>query len=225
MLISDFFRSAKRAKHLKMSKDGKPQRSASGDIIIVKAAAYQSRVIPDARVEPDRKWFNSTRVMSQDSLKAFCKALAERNSDRDQVLLRSNKLPLALLREGPTTDRAYYGFQALADKFRPKSQRNRVKVDAESFKGLVEKVENNMDTHMEQLEQVFVPEKCNVLMAIESIFSKGQSNRIWNELYKVIDSSDVIIHVLDARDPLGTRCKSVENTLRRKLHTSISSSF
>ena len=26
------------------------------------------------------------------------------------------------------------------------------------------------------------------------IFAKGQSKRIWNELYKVIDSSDVIIH-------------------------------
>ena len=26
-------------------------------------------------------------------------------------------------------------------------------------------------------------------------FAKGQSKRIWNELYKVIDSSDVIIQV------------------------------
>jgi nuclear GTP-binding protein len=33
------------------------------------------------------------------------------------------------------------------------------------------------------------------------------SKRIWNELYKVIDSSDVIFMVLDARDPLGTRCR------------------
>ena len=48
----------------------------------------------------------------------------------------------------------------------------------------------------------------------EPIYSKGQSRRIWGELYKVIDSSDVIIHVLDARDPLGTRCRSVEKHIR-----------
>ena len=44
----------------------------------------------------------------------------------------------------------------------------------------------------------------------------GQSKRIWNELYKVIDSSDVIIHVLDARDPLGTRCRKIENFIRKE---------
>ena len=53
-------------------------------------------------------------------------------------------------------------------------------------------------------------------VAKEAIFSKGQSKRIWNELYKVIDSSDVVIHVLDARDPLGTRCKSVEEYMKKE---------
>jgi ribosome biogenesis GTPase A len=48
------------------------------------------------------------------------------------------------------------------------------------------------------------------------VFSKGQSKRIWNELYKVIDSSDVVIHVLDARDPLGTRCRSVEKYIKEE---------
>ncbi len=33
------------------------------------------------------------------------------------------------------------------------------------------------------------------LEARECIFSKGQSKRLWNELYKVVDSSDVIIQV------------------------------
>ena len=50
-------------------------------------------------------------------------------------------------------------------------------------------------------------------LARESIFLKGQSKRIWGELYKVIDSSDVVVHVLDARDPLGTRCRNVETYL------------
>lgn len=42
----------------------------------------------------------------------------------------------------------------------------------------------------------------------------GQSKRIWEELYKVLDSSDVICMVLDARDPEGTRCKHVESHLK-----------
>ena len=50
--------------------------------------------------------------------------------------------------------------------------------------------------------------------AHDPIFDKGQSKRIWNELYKVIDSSDVILHVLDARDPIGTRCRNVESYMK-----------
>ena len=45
---------------------------------------------------------------------------------------------------------------------------------------------------------------------------KGQSKRIWGELFKVIDSSDVLVHVLDARDPMGTRCRSVEAYLKKE---------
>jgi nuclear GTP-binding protein len=44
----------------------------------------------------------------------------------------------------------------------------------------------------------------------------GQSRRIWNELYKVVDSSDVVVHVLDARNPMGTRCPAVENHIRKE---------
>lgn len=50
----------------------------------------------------------------------------------------------------------------------------------------------------------------------EPVYSKGQSRRIWGELYKVIDSSDVILHVLDARDPMGTRCRNVERHIRQE---------
>lgn len=43
----------------------------------------------------------------------------------------------------------------------------------------------------------------------------GQSRRIWEELYKVIDASDVLCMVLDARDPIGTSCAHVEYHLKK----------
>ena len=51
--------------------------------------------------------------------------------------------------------------------------------------------------------------------ARHAIFDKGLSKRIWEELYKVIDSSDVLIYVLDARCPDGTRTKSLEDHLKK----------
>lgn len=51
---------------------------------------------------------------------------------------------------------------------------------------------------------------------IEPIYAKGKSRRIYGELYKVIDSSDVILHILDARDPLGTMCDSVLEYIKKE---------
>lgn len=52
-------------------------------------------------------------------------------------------------------------------------------------------------------------------VARHKIFDKGLSRRIWEELYKVIDSSDVILNVIDARNPNGTRTKQLEEYLKK----------
>lgn len=46
------------------------------------------------------------------------------------------------------------------------------------------------------------------------LFLKGQSKRIWAEFYKVVDCSDVVLHVIDARNVPGTRCTMIENHIR-----------
>lgn len=49
----------------------------------------------------------------------------------------------------------------------------------------------------------------------QRVFDKGQSKRIWGELHKVVDSSDVVIQVIDARDPVGTRSRFLEIFMRK----------
>lgn len=222
---------AKKVKLLNMYKEGKAQRNADGEI--TKAASYQSREIPKARIEPNRKWFTNTRVVSQDTLKAFREAMDEKANDPYQVLLKSNKLPMSLIRDGQDTNgikqhRAKMAVESspFADTFGPKAQRKRVKLDVSSLNDLADNTEKSMDVYKDRLEQALLlsgasgdvdaagePER-QLTVAIEPVFDKGQSKRIWNELYKVIDSSDVVIHVLDARDPVGTRCRSIEKYLK-----------
>ncbi|KAJ4261417.1 GTPase required for pre-60S ribosomal subunit nuclear export and maturation [Fusarium torreyae] len=230
----NFYRDAKKVKHLNMYKEGKAQRNAEGKII--KAASFQSRDIPNARIEPNRKWFTNTRVVSQDTLKAFREAMDEKARDPYQVLLKSNKLPMSLIRDGKDTENGIKQHKAkmtvetspFAEVFGPRAQRKRVKLGVSSLDDLAGDTEKSMDTYRERLEQQKLlsgtsgdPETLGdtdkpLTMSIEPVFDKGQSKRIWNELYKVIDSSDVVIHVLDARDPVGTRCLSVEKYLKEE---------
>ncbi|KAL9585548.1 MAG: hypothetical protein Q9203_004204 [Teloschistes exilis] len=232
----NFYRTAKKAKSLNMFKEGKAQRNSAGKI--TKAASFQSRDIPKARVEPNRKWFGNTRVISQDALSSFREAMAERASDPYQVLLKSNKLPLSLINDGQTKNglkqhqaKIEVESSPFGDTFGPKAQRKRVKLGVGTLEELAGETVKMHDNYLDRLEQAkelsgtagqseaageAVAEEATLTAAREPIFSKGQSKRIWNELYKVIDSSDVVIHVLDARDPLGTRCHSVEKYIREE---------
>jgi len=230
----NFYRDAKKVKTLNMFKDGKAQRNARGDI--TKAASFQSRETPKARIEPNRKWFTNTRVISQDALAAFRGAVAETKSDPYSYLLKQNKLPMSLIQDNENTKNGVKQHQAkiavqtapFSDTFGPKAQRKRPKLAVSSLEDLAAETDKMAETYLDRLEQARLasgtfgdPEADPVAdgqltAAREAIFSKGQSKRIWNELYKVIDSSDVIIHVLDARDPLGTRCRSVEKYIREE---------
>jgi len=221
-----------------MFKEGKAQHNAAGKV--TKAASYQGREIPNARIDPNRKWFTNSRVIGQDALNSFREAMAERASDPYQVLLKTNKLPMTLIRDrqgknGLKQHQAKIAVEAspFGDVFGPKAQRKRVKLGVSSLEDLAENSLKSHDDYLDRLEQAkllsgnsgkstdgigeaVAEDDGHIISAREAIFSKGQSKRIWNELYKVIDSSDVVIHVLDARDPLGTRCRSVEKYIKEE---------
>ena len=164
--------------------------------------------------------------------------MQERASDPYQILLKTNKLPMSLIRDGEGKNglkqhqaKMHVESAPFGDTFGPKQQRKRVKLGVGSLEDLAGESIKMHDTYLERLAQAKLlsgtsgseeqagepaPEGALLSTAKEAIFSKGQSKRIWNELYKVIDSSDVIIHVLDARDPFGTRCRSVEKYIREE---------
>ncbi|KAL3443459.1 nucleolar GTPase [Aspergillus insuetus] len=232
----NFYRDAKKVKRLNMLKDGKPRRDAAGNITV--AASYQSRDAPVARIEPNRKWFGNTRVISQEALSSFREAVAERAADPYQVLLKTNKLPMSLIRDNQTLNglKQHEAKMAIetspfSDTFGPKAQRKRVKIGASSIEDLAGETVKMHDSYIEKNDQATHEDGTAVVSgddvaadlnvgtlptSRESVFLKGQSKRIWNELYKVIDSSDVVIHVIDARDPEGTRCRGIEKYIREE---------
>lgn len=164
--------------------------------------------------------------------------MAERASDPYQVLLKSNKLPMSLVRDGQGKNgikehqaKMHVEAAPFGDTFGPKAQRKRVKLGVGSLEDLAGETIKMHDTYLDRLGQAKLlsgtsaveepigeaaPDDVVITTAIEPIFSKGQSKRIYNELYKVIDSSDVVIHVLDARDPLGTRCRNIEKYIKEE---------
>jgi nuclear GTP-binding protein len=176
-------------------------------------------------------------VISQDALASFREAMAEKAKDPYTVLLKTNKLPMSLIHDAPNQKNGIRQHQAkiavqsrpFEETFGPKAQRKRVKLGVGSIEDLAGETVKMHDNYLDRLEQAKLlsgtsgeaeqsgekeADAPTMTSAREPIFSKGQSKRIWNELYKVIDSSDVVIHVLDARNPLGTRCKSVEKYIK-----------
>ncbi|KAI0301510.1 NGP1NT-domain-containing protein [Russula brevipes] len=223
----NFYRNAKQVKRLKMLTGGKAVRDRDGKII--QAAEFQKgedETTP-GRVQPDRRWFGNTRVISQTALDHFRTSLQTKQHDPYSVLLRRNKLPMQLLDDAanPNLRKCSHIVETepFTETFGPKAQRKRPRIDAGTFEELgklgaaaaeeaaharatVELAEATAPAAMQQTHADYV----------EPIYAKGTSRRIYGELYKVIDSSDVLLHVLDARDPLGTLCESVLEFIRKE---------
>ncbi|ELT88313.1 hypothetical protein CAPTEDRAFT_185256, partial [Capitella teleta] len=205
-------------RRLQMYRNFKPIRDRDGKI--VKAAPYQS-TLPSgtvARVAPNRKWFGNTRVISQNALQTFQDEMGKVMKDPYKVVMRQTKLPITLLNETAKNARVHILETESFDKtFGPKAQRKHPNLKSADLEGLVSAAQESSGKYKSEGDQDLVKDDEGFREAqSQVIFKAGQSKRIWNELYKVIDSADVVIQVLDARDPMGTRCKHVEDYLKRE---------
>ncbi|KAJ3160127.1 GTPase required for pre-60S ribosomal subunit nuclear export and maturation [Geranomyces michiganensis] len=216
----NFYRDAKKVRQVNMLKGGKAVRNADGKVI--KEAVFQTRLASGtmARVQPDRRWFENTRTIGQNALTAFREAMAVKADDPYTFIMRQNKLPMSLLTDPTKISRMQLlETDSFSNTFGPKSQRKRPKLKAGTVGDLAENVETSLDGY----EAVKDPNLISNIPTDGAIdgdkdpyLRAGQSKRIWNELYKVLDSSDVLIHVLDARDPMGTRCRNIEKHLKEE---------
>ncbi|KAK0500785.1 NUC091 domain-containing protein [Armillaria luteobubalina] len=224
----NFYRNAKQASRLKMLNGGKPIRDKDGKII--QAAAFQKGEdeTKPGRVQPDRRWFGNTRVISQTALDHFRTSLSSKKNDPYSVLLRRNKLPMALLDDAANPNLRkrphIVETESFKDTFGPKAQRKRPRIDAGNFEELSRigaaavdeaAVAAGSETVIEPLASSITEAQTHADYN-EPIYAKGTSRRIYGELYKVIDSSDVILHILDARDPMGTLCESVLEFIKKE---------
>ncbi|KAJ1176653.1 hypothetical protein NDU88_001923, partial [Pleurodeles waltl] len=133
---------------------------------------------------------------------------------------KKTKLPMSLLHDRikPHNSKVHIlDTETFETTFGPKAQRKRPSLSVCDVQELLKTAETSADNYSQEKDRDLVVEDTGVRDEVrEEIFKKGQSKRIWGELYKVIDSSDVIIQVLDARDPQGTRSPHIEAYLKKE---------
>ncbi|KAJ8894954.1 hypothetical protein PR048_000261 [Dryococelus australis] len=188
-------------KRLQMYRNFKAKRDKTGKIL--SPAPFQGKLSSGtvARVEPNQKWFGNSRVITQNALQRFQEAMGEALKNPYQ---KAKNARVHIL-----------DTESFGSVFGPKKRRKKPNLRTGNLEEMNMTVEKLMEKYSDEKDHDLVKDDGGVRdIAREAIMSAGQSKRIWNELYKVIDSSDVILQVLDARDPLGTRSSHIEKFIR-----------
>lgn len=209
-------------RRLMMYKGGKAIRNDRGKI--VKPAVHQSWNSSGtrARVAPNQKWFGNTRTVTQDNLQKFQEELKKCVNDPMQVILKPSKLPVTLLSDKSKQPKVpVLNIQPFEETFGKNAKRKRPNLNTVDYESLVDKAtkkqadykeddDKKLESQIEKKYMEFKDERRDPLLRA------GQSKRIYNELFKVIDSSDVLLQVIDVRDPMGTRSTYLENFLKKE---------
>ncbi|CAH1133177.1 unnamed protein product [Ceutorhynchus assimilis] len=203
-------------KRLQMYRNFKAKRDRKGHIIM--PAPFQGWLPSgtQARVEPSQRWFGNSRVISQNALQKFQTELGAAIKNPYQVVMKPTNLPITLLNEKAKNARVHLlETESFESVFGPKKSRKRPNIAVRGLEELTERASKNEDEYSNEKDSNIVRDDGGVKdMPRDWVMAAGQSRRIWNELYKVVDSSDVLLQTLDARDPMGTRSAYLEKYLK-----------
>lgn len=136
--------------------------------------------------------------VGQSALQKFQEELGQAIKDPYQVVMRQTKLPITLLKESSKFARVHLlETESFETTFGPKRQRKRPSLAAGDLDAYAAAAATSTDGYRVEKDGAIVrdlPDSYDE--SREWIMKAGLSKRIWGELYKVIDCSDVIIQVL-----------------------------
>ena len=213
---------------LAMYKSGKAQRDKDGKLVggklMMNDKSGGQDIAKAARVAPDRRWFGNTRTISQNELDKFREEMSTKAADPYSVVLRRKKIPMALLKDSEkVASMNLLESESFDSTFNKTGGRKRPKI-SETISDYASMAQTAVDRSMTYDEAGLDKDVDRSNLRDDGsiadhrtgdLFAKGQSKRIWAELYKVLDSSDVILQVVDARNVPGTRCEHIENHIRK----------
>lgn len=179
----------------------------------------QIRPNKSIRVDSNRKFFGNTRTIDDKNLEKLRKEYEEikESNKRTGVLLKKHKIPVSLL--SSKLKKTENNLLEPFDKtFGPKMNRTKPKLNVNTLEELADHANKKLDEYDNSKD----PEQQKVIDAELNekkgpgvkYMNAGQSKRIYTELHKVIDSSDVLCQIVDLRDPMGTRSTYVENFVK-----------
>lgn len=202
---------------LNMYKRGNPVRNKDGKIIggtLMMGDKAGGKDLPNvARIAPDRRWFGNTRTISQNDLDRFREEMTLKEADPYSVVLRRQKIPMALLKDSEKVAKMnLLKTEKFNEVFGGKTSRKRPKLNTTiaDYSSLLQQASDRVTSY--ELNptadsNIEIEPSGELEMRKDDLFAKGQSKRIWAELYKVLDSSDIVLQILDARNVPGTRSK------------------
>lgn len=203
-------------KRIQMYRNFKAKRDKTGKILTPAPFQGWNKSGTIARVEPNQKWFGNSRVISQNALQKFQTELGSAMKNPFQLVMKPTTLPVTLLNEKAKNARVHLlDTESFESVFGPKKSRKRPNISVSGMKELSQLVNQKQEGYSDEKDTNIVRDNQGVKdLPRDWVMAAGQSRRIWNELYKVVDSSDVLLQVLDARDPLGTRSAHLEKYLK-----------
>ena len=170
-----------------------------------------------ARIEPNRMWFGNVRTIDPKKLEQMRKEMdKEKPHDAYNIFLTQSHLPRSLINPISNEGKIKNKLTSFEETFGKNSRRTKPNLQVYTMEELADttnkmkeeyKIEKDSNLNYLNEEEKNAPEM--------KYMKAGQSKRIYSELLKVIDASDVLCEILDARDPLGTRCSYLENFVKK----------